>query len=869
MTNKQIWFPGPLSLDNMVGETRSGLSSVFNIQCSKCGKINNVHTSNHHRTGSRGPKASDINSRAVLGSLHIGVGQTQLNNFLATLNIPTMNSQLFKMREREIGNSIEKVAKGSCDVYLEQEKENAEKSNNQGEVDSMPAIAVSYDMGWTKRGKGHNSHTGHGASMGLKTGKVLSYATRCKACRVCESSKKSGKVAKTHDCRKNHVGSSKSMESDVAVELWTNALNSGTQFSTYVGDDDSTTIADILNKVPYKVEKWSDTIHTKRSLTTRLYNLKDRFKNPHCSTLSNKVISYYAKCFSYAVTQNAGNPEFLKSSINSIVPHSFGEHSSCNISWCGFKKCPEGYKHTELPNGKNLHGEPLKNALTNIFSEYATDTVVKKLSPCANSQRNESLNNTIATKNPKTRYYGGSASNDFRVACGVAQRNLGYGYVSAALEILNIEPGYFCTSHEDLMDKKVLSDKNRKATKNFKYRRNQLRGQKSSQNSQKEAKEGKTYETAVALNLDTSVNQPSPRTHTHIEHLLENISDNELHEYEKLVPSYYAQPDLPKLTYDPKQTYTFVVFDTETTCTGKNAELCQLSAIHENQVFSKYILPTGNVSTGASRVNKLSVQNINGIRKLLKENQPVETVSLDKALQEFHTFLSQVKCSSQKETCIVLIGHNSSTFDTPILLRRSDENFRSKLSNLNVYFGDSQILVKHLLKDKHPALQLSESASCKSNQSALYSHLFNEEFEAHDALEDVKALEKILFHSTLQLNKEKLVNCSGVIGVEQAIASMTYLDRRHEILQTFSGRLFDPRDDSGAIKQSMAQKIAGSGLSYSHLKELYLKFGTKGLLAILSMPPSQNTARKPRVTRTKRILDAIANHFQETFPKEE
>ena len=90
---------------------------------------------------------------------------------------------------------------------------------------------------------------------------------------------------------------------------------------------------------------------------------------------------------------------------------------------------------------------------------------------------------------------------------------------------------------------------------------------------------------------------------------------------------------------------------------------------------------------------------------------------------------------------------------------------RGTLSNLNVYFGDSQILVKHLLKDKHPALQLSESASCKSNQSALYSHLF----KAHDALEDVKALRKILFHSALQLNKEKLVNCSGVISVEQAI----------------------------------------------------------------------------------------------------
>jgi len=98
---------------------------------------------------------------------------------------------------------------------------------------------------------------------------------------------------------------------------------------------------------------------------------------------------------------------------------------------------------------------------------------------------------------------------------------------------------------------------------------------------------------------------------------------------------------------------------------------------------------------------------------------------------------------------------------------------------------------------------------------------------------------------------------------------MSYLDRRYEFLQTFSGRLFDPRDDNSAVKQSMAQKIAGSGIFYSHLKELSLKFGTKGLLAILSMPPSQSTATKPRVAPTKRILDAIANHFQETFPKDE
>ena len=61
-----------------------------------------------------------------------------------------------------------------------------------GEKDGLVGIAVSYDMGWQKRGKGHNSLTGHGTAMGLVTGKVLSYATRCKSCRVCDSSKKSG-----------------------------------------------------------------------------------------------------------------------------------------------------------------------------------------------------------------------------------------------------------------------------------------------------------------------------------------------------------------------------------------------------------------------------------------------------------------------------------------------------------------------------------------------------------------------------------------------------------------------------------------------------------------------------------------------------
>ncbi|KAK3728047.1 hypothetical protein QZH41_019203, partial [Actinostola sp. cb2023] len=55
------------------------------------------------------------------------------------------------------------------------------------------------------------------------------------------------------------------------------------------------------------------------------------------------------------------------------------------------------------PYGKDMYGESLRMALTSLFEEYATDIAVKKIAPAENSQRNESLNNTIGSKILKIR----------------------------------------------------------------------------------------------------------------------------------------------------------------------------------------------------------------------------------------------------------------------------------------------------------------------------------------------------------------------------------------------------------------------------------------------------------------------------------
>jgi hypothetical protein len=54
-----------------------------------------------------------------------------------------------------------------------------------------------------------------------------------------------------------------------------------------------------------------------------------------------------------------------------------GEHQLFNDSWCGYKKDPSTYKHHSLPNGKDLHGAKLKQALSRLVEEYATDIAVK------------------------------------------------------------------------------------------------------------------------------------------------------------------------------------------------------------------------------------------------------------------------------------------------------------------------------------------------------------------------------------------------------------------------------------------------------------------------------------------------------------
>ena len=224
------------------------------------------------------------------------------------------------------------------------------------------------------------------------------------------------------------------------------------------------------------------------------------------------------------------------------------------------------------------------NSKKHLHQCSMSDVVVKKLAPAPYSQRNERLNNSFGSKNPKIRFYGGGESNSFRVTCDISLKNEGQNYVSQTLEEMNIVPGVHCKKYCDETDQKSLKEKIRKSSIGFKKRRSQLRNKKLSSNAKKEEKEGTTYQTGIGLNLDPTRSTSCLADLSTIARNI-NVTRSQLEEYEKLVPPFTPRPTYLPISYKDTIKYEFVVFDIETTSTGKDAQICQLFAINKSVIL--------------------------------------------------------------------------------------------------------------------------------------------------------------------------------------------------------------------------------------------------------------------------------------------
>ena len=107
----------------------------------------------------------------------------------------------------------------------------------------------------------------------------------------------------------------------------------------------------------------------------------------------------------------------MAAAIRNITNHAFNDHSNCG-SWCGYVQNSESYKHSIIGDG--FQNPKLFDALKCLFDVLATKT--DRFAAGVSSNANESLNIIIASKAPKSRFYGGSASYDYRLAFAINKK---------------------------------------------------------------------------------------------------------------------------------------------------------------------------------------------------------------------------------------------------------------------------------------------------------------------------------------------------------------------------------------------------------------------------------------------------------------
>ncbi|XP_070763039.1 protein PML-like [Enoplosus armatus] len=178
-----------------------------------------------------------------------------------------------------------------------------------------------------------------------------------------------------------------------------------------------------------------------------------------------------------------------------------------------------------------------------------------------------------------------------------------------------------------------------------------------------------------------------------------------------------------------------VFFDLETTGLGPSCEIVQLAAVSGGHSVNLYISPRGRMQRGAAKVTGFRVRR----QRLYLHRQLVPTNSPREVLVSFIAFLQMLGRP-------LVVGHNIRRFDGPLLARALDQlDLRAEFESSVSGCVDTLPLAREMLKDR--CLQ-------SFRQENLVRELLGVNYKAHDALQDVRALQAL--YSALQPSAEML-----------------------------------------------------------------------------------------------------------------
>ena len=359
---------------------------------------------------------------------------------------------------------------------------------------SLPAhirnCTVSFDASWHRRG--HFSNQGFAAAIDSDFGKVLDYQLYDRVCYPCSNWNEERKANNPEEyteywwkhkavCTANYSGSSQSMESSAAVEIWHRSIaQHDLVYGTYIGDGDSSSYRNLLKSDPYdgvvSVKKEECLGHVQKRFKKRLRKATKSYKGvPEAK--ADRIAHLYA----LVIVQNKGETALhIQEALHILLRHTQEKHDTCPVgtmSWCYFQKLIA--KHLEdstipypNPRAPFLTDSEFQRAVE-VFSVFASLDFCETITLGKTQNSNESLHNMIWHNAPKSKRVG-HKSLIASTALAVLSFNEGSLSFSVIMNELGLKASYKTLKYLATRDRLRNQSRIRRCRETHKRRRRQI-----------------------------------------------------------------------------------------------------------------------------------------------------------------------------------------------------------------------------------------------------------------------------------------------------------------------------------------------------------------------------------------------------------
>jgi len=249
-------------------------------------------------------------------------------------------------------------------------------------------------------------------------------------------------------------------------------------------------------------------------------------------------------------------------------------------------------------------------------------------------------------------------------------------------------------------------------------------------------------------------------------------------------------------------------------------------------VFNVYVTPKVPISMSAQQITGI----VNTSAGLTVNGQLVPSVPIKEGLKNLTSWLEQYPD-------VTLVAHNGRKFDFPVLMTSLVKTeLVDKFMSSVVALVDSLSVFRKL----HPKLE-------SHKQEDLARILLKETYPAHDAVQDVIALQKLISNEELSTSQLLTFTFPPAAVYNQWLFNKEKLKN----IESLSVLLYN-----GVMKAPTAENVAGSGLNLTCLRTIFRRDGEDGLSNTFT---GKNKEGQPRVTSCKRTLETVIPKLVEFF----